>query len=162
MATEKGHTPSAQGPELRFRWMALDDLEQVLDIERQSFLTPWTPDLFVNEFSNWRSYKGVVEQVDEARILGYVIWWQILDEAHLMNIAVDPAVYRRGVAKRMLDEMIRVCRDKGASRITLEVRQGNTPAIRLYLRYGFKAVGLRKNYYSDEGEDAVLMDLVLT
>jgi ribosomal-protein-alanine N-acetyltransferase len=145
-----------------YRAMKLDDLDEVLDIERASFLTPWTPDLFVQEFSNRRSRKGVVCRAEDGKVLGYVIWWVVFEEGHLMNIAVDPAFKRRGVATLMMDNMIARCRKDGVTRISLEVRRSNDAAILLYAKYGFNPVGLRKNYYVDEGEDAILMDLELT
>ncbi len=137
----------------------LDDLDQVLEIERQSFRSPWSPDMFVVEFSNPQSRRYVIREKRSGKILGYMIYWVVLDEGHLMSIATRADRLREGLGRRMMDRMIRECRKEGVRRLTLEVRRGNIPAIEMYLAYGFEAVGLRKNYYTAEREDAVLMEL---
>jgi len=149
-------------PALVVRPMTLDDLDEVLDIERASFIAPWTPDLFVAEFGNPRSVKRVVTVGENGPVIGYVIFWIVLDEAHLMNVAVDEAFKRKGAAKLMLQKMIDECAGRGVRYVTLEVRKSNEAAIELYLRFGFKMVGLRKNYYVHEHEDAIMMELEIS
>lgn len=140
--------------------MELDDLDEVLDIERDSFRTPWTPDLFVREFENDLSRRRVVKNA-RGQVLAFLIYWLVVDEAHLMNVAVGPAWRGQGLGRLIMERFIAECRAKGACRISLEARRSNLTAIGLYDSLGFKAVGLRKNYYEDEHEDAVLMDLEL-
>ncbi len=144
------------------RPMILDDLDEVMDIERLSFLSPWTPDLFVNEFSNPRSVKRIVQDRDSDRLLAYMVYWVVLDEAHLMNIAVRPSLKGRGIGSLLMEKMVEECRERRCKHVSLEVRENNFPAIDLYLRSGFRPVGRRANYYLDEGKDAILMDLDLT
>ncbi len=141
------------------RPMVLDDLDEVLDIERISFLSPWTPDLFVNEFSNPRSVKRIVQDRFTGHVVAYMVYWVVLDEAHLMNIAVQPRFKGRGLATLLMECLIDETRNKHCHHVSLEVREDNFPAINLYLRTGFRPVGRRANYYIDEGKDAILMDL---
>ncbi len=141
--------------------MTLDDLDEVLDIERERFRAPWTPDLFITEFANPRSWRFVVKDRESGRVAGYLIYWMVLDEAHLMNVATAPAFARQGAGRCMIDHLIGECRARKAVRITLEVRKSNIAAINLYASYGFEGVGLRKNYYVEEKEDAILMELKL-
>jgi len=143
-----------------YRQMELDDLDDVLDIERQSFRTPWTPDMFITEFANPRSRRRVLLDA-EGRLAGYMLYWVILDEAHLMNIAVAPDLRQQGAGTRLVANLIQESRRESVEVISLEVRVSNLAAIRLYQKFGFQPVGLRKNYYTDEGEDALLMELEL-
>lgn len=147
---------------LRYRPMTLDDLDDVLEVERSSFPSPWTPDLFVNEFTNPRSVRRVAVRHPENRLVGFMIYWVILDEGHLMNIAIDPACRCRGAATFMLENMFAECSKRKIRSVTLEVRRGNSAALQLYDKFGFKLIGLRKNYYVEEGEDAVLMEYRLS
>ena len=143
--------------------MELDDLEQVLDIEQHSFSSPWTPDLFVNEFVNPISRRLVAldpRVLPARRVAGYLIYWEVVaDEFHLMSIAVHQGCRRRGVGAALLESMIGDIRKPG-TRIVLEVRVGNLGAQQLYRRYGFTPVGIRPHYYQDTDEDALLMERV--
>lgn len=145
--------------EFIYKPMMLDDLDEVLEIERKSFLTPWTPDLFVNEFSNPRSVKRIIRSAVDNHLIGYIIWWVVLDEGHLMSIAIDPEDQNKGAGKFLVAKMIEECKTNRVESISLEVREGNDPAIGLYDSFGFEAIGLRKKYYADEGKDAILMEL---
>jgi ribosomal-protein-alanine N-acetyltransferase len=138
---------------LRIRSLAYSDLPQVIAVERRSFPSPWSLAMFVLELSK---PSGVcLAALDDATLAGYLICSRYDQVWHLMNIAVDPGVRRRGIAMRMLDEMI----DRAGpdSSYTLEVRTSNAPAIALYGRYGFRAAGTRPRYYQDTGEDALIM-----
>ena len=141
--------------------MTLDDLDEVLDIERESFRVPWTPDLFIREFENDLSRRRVLKNA-RGGVPAFLIFWQIVDEAHLMNVAVAPDLRGKGLGRLIMTHFIRECRESDVARVSLEVRRSNLAAISLYDALGFKAVGLRKNYYVDENEDAVLMDLELS
>ncbi len=149
-------------PDILWEQMQLDDLDEVLDIERLCFRSPWTPDLFVNEFFNPRSKQRVARQKEEPHVLGYLIYWTVLDEAHLMNVAVSPDFRRQGIGEMLLRSMLEECRSSGHIHVTLEVRESNIEAISLYERFDFVAVGKRKNYYQADNEDAILMELTLS
>ncbi len=135
------------------RSLGYADLPQVIAIERRAFATPWSLSMFVLELSK---PSGVcLAAVEDKRLRGYLICARYADVWHLMNIAVDPASRRRGVATALLEQMLeRAGRD---APYTLEVRPSNEGAITLYERFGFRSAGTRKRYYSDTGDDAVIM-----
>jgi [ribosomal protein S18]-alanine N-acetyltransferase len=139
------------------RRLTYADLPQVIAIERRAFPAAWSLAMFVLELSK---PGGVcLAAVDGRTVRGYLVCSRYDVVWHIMNVAVDPDLQGRGIGSaliaRLLDE---VDRDSGTtSRYTLEVRQSNTGAIRLYERFGFRAAGLRRRYYQDNGEDAVIM-----
>jgi ribosomal-protein-alanine N-acetyltransferase len=135
------------------RALGFSDLPQVISIERRAFPTPWSLSMFVLELSK---PSGVcLAAVVDKHVLGYLICARYADVWHLMNIAVDPAARRRGVASAMLEQMlVRAGQDEA---YTLEVRPSNVGAIALYERFGFRSAGTRRRYYRDTGEDAVIM-----
>jgi ribosomal-protein-alanine N-acetyltransferase len=135
------------------RALGYSDLPQVIAIERRAFPTPWSLAMFVLELSK---PSGVcLAAIEDSRIIGYLICARYADVMHLMNIAVDPAARRRGVATALLEQMIeRAGREQS---YTLEVRPSNAGAIALYERFGFRSAGTRRRYYRDTGEDAVIM-----
>jgi [ribosomal protein S18]-alanine N-acetyltransferase len=142
------------------RTLGYSDLPQVIAIERRSFPTPWSLAMFVLELSK---PSGVcLAAVEEApgrgrreTVLGYLICSRYDQVWHLMNVAVDPEVRRRGLGTMLLEEMLeRAGRDEG---YTLEVRTSNAAAIALYERFGFRPAGTRRRYYADTGEDALIM-----
>jgi ribosomal-protein-alanine N-acetyltransferase len=135
------------------RSLAYSDLPQVIAIERRSFPTPWSLAMFVLELSK---PSGVcLAGLDGDKLAGYLVCSRYDQVWHLMNIAVDPAARRRGVASRLLEAMIG--RAGVDASYTLEVRTSNAPAIALYERFGFRAAGTRPRYYQDTGEDALIM-----
>jgi [ribosomal protein S18]-alanine N-acetyltransferase len=135
------------------RSLAYSDLPQVIAIERRSFPTPWSLAMFVLELSK---PSGVcLAGLDGDKLAGYLVCSRYDQVWHLMNIAVDPAARRRGVASRLLESMIE--RAGVDASYTLEVRTSNAPAIALYERFGFRAAGTRPRYYQDTGEDALIM-----
>ena len=149
------------------RPLSYSDLPQVLAIERRSFPTPWSLSMFVLELSRPSGVclaateegeerrRGITGRVARPHLLGYVICSEYGDDWHIMNIAVDPSARRRGLATALLAELFaRAGRDRA---YTLEVRMSNGPAISLYERFGFRAAGVRKRYYQDTGEDALVM-----
>ena len=139
---------------IQIRRLTYADLPQVISIERRAFPTPWSLAMFVLELSK---PGGVcLAAVRDERIVAYCICSRYDVVWHLMNIAVDPDRRREGLATALLTELVhRVGADQ--ARITLEVRESNQGAIDLYERFGFLAAGLRRRYYQDNGEDALIM-----
>lgn len=129
----------------------------MLAIEAVSFPTPWSRGLFEEEI--WRDISDaiVAEEGGGGRLLGYAVCWTVAGESHLLNIAVSPDVRGRGVGAALLRECIRRGARAGSRLIYLEVRAGNDHAIRLYRNAGFEFAGIRRGYYTDTGEDAVVM-----
>lgn len=136
--------------------MTMDDLPRVLEIERESFRTPWPADAYAHELRENRLAFYIVARVEEA-LVGYAGMWVILDEAHITTIAVDPRYRGQHIGERLLVGMIDAALERGARWVTLEVRRSNTTAQALYKKYGFREVGTRKGYYSDNREDAIVM-----
>ena len=126
-------------------------------IEGVSFPSPWSAGMFREEIG--RDFSDTLVAVEEpgAGVLGYAVCWTIAGESHLLNIAVGPDARCRGVGAALLRECIRRSAAAGARRMHLEVRPGNGPALRLYGRHGFVFQGIRKGYYTDTREDAVLL-----
>jgi ribosomal-protein-alanine N-acetyltransferase len=152
--------PPASAVEIRRLTYA--DLPQVVAIERRSFTTPWSLAMFVLELSKPSGICLAAEVVaDDARELaGYMICSRYDTVWHVMNVSVDPDRRRRGIASALLDALIaRIDEAEGQAyaQITLEVRRSNAGAIALYERYGFRSAGVRRRYYQDNGEDAVIM-----
>jgi ribosomal-protein-alanine N-acetyltransferase len=129
---------------------------QVLDIERRVYPRPWTMTLFLSEIVQ-RSTRFYLVARAHRRVVGYAGLMVLGDEAHVTNIAVDPAHHRRKVAARLLFALITEARRRGAGACTLEVRVANHAAQALYHQFGFAPVGIRKNYYAETGEDALIM-----
>ncbi|MGH2930396.1 MAG: ribosomal protein S18-alanine N-acetyltransferase [Solirubrobacteraceae bacterium] len=136
------------------RSLGYSDLPQVIAIERRAFTSPWSLSMFVLELSKSSSLS--LAAVDErGRLVGYLICACYDTVWHLMNIAVEPARRRRGVARALLEQMIE--RAGPEREYTLEVRTSNAPAIALYASFGFRSAGTRPRYYRDNGEDAMIM-----
>lgn len=133
----------------------------VLIIEQVSFPTPWSRQAFTYEITQ-NNFAYYLVAVDEERVLGYAGMWLVLDEAHITNIAIHPEQRGKKLGKSMMLEMMRQAVLRGAVRMTLEVRPSNYIARQLYQSLGFKEKGLRKKYYTDTNEDAIIMwvDLV--
>jgi ribosomal-protein-alanine N-acetyltransferase len=136
--------------------MAFDDLPAVHAIEKASFAVPWPTDAYRNELTTNRLASYVVARAGDA-IVGFAGLWVMVDEAHVTTFAVDPRWRRRGVGEHLLLALIDIAVARRAREATLEVRLSNVPARRLYEKYGFKPVGIRPRYYSDNGEDALIM-----
>jgi len=143
-------------PGLAIAPMRRRHLRAVLRIEAQVYPRPWTLRLFMSELAlrNTRTY--TVAQVDGI-VVGYSGLMVTGEDAHVTTIAVDPAWHRRGVGARLLIEMARTAVELGARHLTLEVRMSNEPAKRLYTKFGFAPAGVRKNYYVETNEDALVM-----
>lgn len=135
--------------------MQKEHLSAVMKIERDSFTHPWSEHSFVSELENPKSYAFVA--IDNDEVIGFAVLSVVLDEGSLLDIAVNKSHRRKGVAKKLFEAVQKVAEDNKLSFITLEVRVSGTPAISLYKAMGFEQVAIRKNYYSNPIEDAVLM-----
>lgn len=137
--------------------MTADDIFVVADMERRLFSDPWSAVSFISALKSDNQVFLVAEE--DGRIAGYCGMMCVLDEGQILNIAVDEEYRRRGFAETMMRKLIGIGMADGITLYSLEVRQSNEPAIALYRRCRFKPVGLRKEYYSNPREDAVLMEL---
>lgn len=147
---------------LRVRKMALDDIPAVLEIDRQSFPVPWSEHTYRLELTGNPSAHLLVAEIRRRhgfKVIGYIGYWLIVDEAHISTLAVDPRVRRRGVGKKLLSTALRSAARKGAERVTLEVRESNSGAIAMYQSFGFELHSRKSEYYRDNGEDALVMIL---
>jgi [ribosomal protein S18]-alanine N-acetyltransferase len=146
---------------ITIRDMTEGDLKEVLAIERAAFSEPWSENMFRQELRLPLSNCLTANTADEG-IAGYIIFWMIAGEVHLHSIAVRKDLQERGVASALMREMVRRAREQCALCAILEVRPSNEKARRLYDKFGFKVQGIRPLYYSDTGEDALVMwvDLV--
>ena len=143
----------------KIRDMKADDIEGVLEVERESFSTPWSERLFFDELENPRTVYHVCCDGDE--IVGYGGMWHVVDEGQITNIAVKKKYRGMKIGSRLLSGLIEWARAEGIAVVGLEVRESNKAAIALYSKYGFEPVGRRKDYYRQPLEAAVLMDLRL-
>jgi ribosomal-protein-alanine N-acetyltransferase len=136
--------------------MRLEDLDEVQRIEQASFSTPWPENAYRSELMTNRLASYLVGRVD-GRIVAYGGMWLMVDEAHITTFAVHPAWRRKRIGERLLLAFLDLARDRHAREATLEVRLSNLAARRLYEKYGFRPVGVRPRYYSDNNEDALIM-----
>ncbi len=140
----------------------LSDLGAVLEIERASFSSPWSDKMLRAEIEGNPFARFVLGRRKRDReILGYVCYWVVFDELRIMNVAVAPQARRRGIARVLVEHALAEGRARGVRRVLLEVRATNEPALSLYGSFGFERRALRRNYYSDPKEDAILMELSL-
>jgi ribosomal-protein-alanine N-acetyltransferase len=141
------------------RWMQVDDIAQVMPIERASFPSPWPASAYRYELerNNLCHYLVLCAAAGEGQVLAYGGFWLILDEAHISTIAVHPDWRGRGLGEMLLLALIETALLKGAGELTLEVRVSNLVAQHMYRKLGFQQVGVRKGYYSDNKEDALIM-----
>ena len=141
--------------------MASTDLDAVVEIERRSFPTPWSPGLFLHELKIPFSRTTLARLANgTTRVVGYVCRWLVGDEMHVLNLAVDPDQRRAGIGRLLVEHVLRDAAANGVRLITLEVRRGNDAGVALYGRFGFAETGVRRNYYG-RGEDALVMSLTM-
>lgn len=165
-------TPSSNGPQdsstcgffapassVQFRPMNLADLDEVMAIERSSFRFPWSLGFFRQELGV-ACARSILAETD-GRIIAYVLFWILPGAVDIHNIAVHADYRRRGIARTLLNRVVAVARDQSIKQVLLEVRYSNLPAQKLYETMGFVKTGVRKGYYSDNGEDAFAMTLDL-
>ncbi|MFP5341614.1 MAG: ribosomal protein S18-alanine N-acetyltransferase [Candidatus Limnocylindria bacterium] len=141
---------------LRIEPMAVGDLEAIQRIERASFTSPWPPNAYRSELESNRLANYLVARVGD-QVVGYGGMWLMVDEAHITTFAIHPAWRRQRIGERLLLAFLDLAVARSAHEATLEVRLSNLPARRLYEKYGFRPVGLRPRYYSDDNEDALIM-----
>ena len=141
---------------LRIEPMTLADLPAVHAIELASFDAPWPPEAYRNDLESNRLAQYLVARVGD-EVAAYGGMWLMVDEGHIITFAVHPAWRRQHIGERLLLSFVDLAVDRGAHEATLEVRLSNLPARRLYEKFGFRPVGLRPRYYSDNGEDALIM-----
>jgi ribosomal-protein-alanine N-acetyltransferase len=135
--------------------MTFEHLPEVMRIDRVSFPTPWSEHSYRSEICNAAAYYLVARR--QGHIVGYAGAWLVIDEAHITTLGVDPAFRRQGIGELMLLAILTEARARGVRRASLEVRESNEGAIRLYEKYGFRPIARRRGYYSDTGEDAIVM-----
>lgn len=140
---------------IELREMTKDDIEGVLEIERECFSTPWSLEAFKMELKNDIALYVVARY--EEKVVGYGGLWNILNEGHITNIAVSEGFRDKGIGSKILSELIEICKKKSACSMTLEVRSNNEAAKHLYKKYGFEEAGVRPKYYADNNEDAIIM-----
>jgi [ribosomal protein S18]-alanine N-acetyltransferase len=136
--------------------MTLDDIDAVQAVERSSFPVPWPANAFRHELTQNRNARYIVAREREG-VIGYAGLWLMVDEAHITTFAVLPEHRRRRIGERMLQRLFEIAEVMGAEWLTLEVRVSNLAAQRLYEKYGFRRAGVRRRYYSDNNEDALIM-----
>ena len=139
--------------------MTVADIDAVMAIERAAFASPWSRQFFLQELRAPNARSILCHSGGDP--IGYVIYWEVVDEMDIHNVAVHPGHRRRGVARAMLEGLIGSAAERGVRRMTLEVRRSNDAAQALYRSLGFEFCGLRRGYYSDNGEDAWLMERML-
>jgi len=140
------------------RRMTLEDVPIVHEIDVLSFSLPWPERSFHFELTENPVSRGWVAEFG-GRIAAMLVLWLIVDEAHIATIATHPDFRRQGVGEQLMIEALRSARMEGATKAFLEVRAANTGALELYKKYGFVVVGVRSQYYKDNNEDAILMNL---
>ncbi len=149
---------------VHIRRMEVSDLPQVIELDQRSFSLPWPERSFRFELENNEVSRCWVAELTPPGtaplLVGMIVIWLIEDEVHVATLAVAPEHRRQKIAQRLLAYTLIDAYHSGASNSFLEVRSGNQAAISMYQRFGFREVGTRRNYYKDNGEDAVLMDLV--
>ncbi len=141
---------------IRIARMQLEDIEHVSRLERRCYSLPWSSSAYVTEVGNPNAYYTVAKDEDGV-IVGYAGMWVIMDEIHITTIAVDPSRRGQKIGERLLLDILEEGMARGAEHATLEVRERNAVAHNLYLKYGFEDVAMRKNYYSDNNENAMIM-----
>ena len=141
--------------DLNIDFMKEDDIDEVLDISSLSFAISWSKDSYIQELTNPIA-KYFVAKIDN-KAVAFIGTWIILDEAHITNIAVHPNYRKQGIASELLAKFLDYCKNQGCKAFTLEVRSGNKAAQALYKKHNFKEEGIRKGYYEDNKEDAIIM-----
>jgi ribosomal-protein-alanine N-acetyltransferase len=133
------------------------DLEGVLEVERESFTSPWTREMYAWELQNRAVCHIYIVRTPECRVAGFCAFWLVFDEIHINNLALRPQYRGRGYGTALMEHVLTEAGRLGARRATLEVRSGNAGALRLYERLGFYVAGTRRNYYTNPVEDALIL-----
>jgi [ribosomal protein S18]-alanine N-acetyltransferase len=142
--------------EIIFRQMTLDDIDDVLKIEHASFTIPWSRESFYNELVH-NKYSNYIVMEWNGQVIGYCGMWLVIDEAHITNVAVLPEFRGKKLGEALMRKAMETAKELGAKTMTLEVRVSNHVAQSLYRKLGFLNGGIRKQYYTDNQEDALVM-----
>jgi [ribosomal protein S18]-alanine N-acetyltransferase len=142
--------------EITFRQMTLDDIDDVLKIEHASFTIPWSRESFYNELVH-NNYSNYIIMEWNGQVIGYCGMWLVIDEAHITNVAVLPEFRGKKLGEALMRKAMETAKELGAKTMTLEVRVSNHVAQSLYRKLGFLNGGIRKQYYTDNQEDALVM-----
>ena len=138
------------------RPMVMTDVDGVMAVEHDSFLTPWSRSAFEEELAQNRLARYIVA-VENGAIVGYAGTWLVINEAHVTNVAVSSQRRREGIGRLLMQKLMELARENGMESMTLEVRVSNAAARHLYAQMGFVEAGIRKNYYSETKEDALIL-----
>jgi [ribosomal protein S18]-alanine N-acetyltransferase len=149
---DSDQTPAS---DLVIRVMTQNDLEIVSALDRKLSPIPWSRDTFISELNATISRNLVA--VLNGTIVGYISFWVVAEEVQIQNVIVEKDYRGRGIASRLLNSMMEIARSQGVLNATLEVRSGNKSAISLYLKNGFVVKGVRRKYYDNDGDDALIM-----
>jgi [ribosomal protein S18]-alanine N-acetyltransferase len=141
------------------RQMDTNDIDRIMEIEKKSFVAPWSKTMFEETIFSPIS-RGLVMEHNNI-IVGYIVFYTVYVEAHIMNLAVNPEERKQGYARQMLNYALKIFRENNISECYLEVREHNRVAQELYGRSGFEVIGRRKKYYPETNEDALVMQLLL-
>jgi ribosomal-protein-alanine N-acetyltransferase len=143
--------------DVELRRLSMRDLTAIEEIERRSYPTPWSRSMFASELAKPSSICLGAFDVETDELVGYLVISRYVDAWHVMNVAVTPEHRRRGIATTLLERLFELTAGRGRRGYTLEVRVSNTDAIRLYEQLGFRPRGVRRGYYTDNREDALIM-----
>lgn len=146
--------------QLRIRRATSADIDSIMEIERASFSSPWPVSAIAEEIER-RGWSRVAVATSDRMVLGFIVYWVVDRELHLLNLATRPAWRRRGVARSMIEHMLAEAHRLELWQVVLEVRESNDAALNLYENFGFTRIGRRSRYYADNGEDAIVMSLGL-
>ncbi len=138
------------------RRMRTEDIDEIVEIEKACFNDAWSKEAILSDFQN-NDLSNYLVYEEDGKVAGYIFFWITFDSATIVNLAVKEDYRKRKIASNLLEECIRMCEEEGAEYLTLEVRISNTAAIRLYEKYGFMTVNVKKGYYTDNYEDANYM-----
>ena len=138
------------------RPMVMTDVDGVMAVEHDSFLTPWSRSAFEEELAQNRLARYIVAEENGA-IVGYAGTWLVINEAHVTNVAVSSQRRREGIGRLLMQNLMELARENGMESMTLEVRVSNAAARHLYQQLGFVEAGIRKNYYTETKEDALIL-----
>ncbi len=136
--------------------MTEKDIPEVVGIEEEAFPIPWTQEIFEHEM-NGNNYAHYVVAIEDDVVIGHCGMWIVLDECQITNVAVRKKMRGYGIGEGLMREAVKLCNEMNVRVMTLEVRVGNDTAQNLYRKLGFLDGGIRKNYYSDDREDALVM-----
>lgn len=142
--------------EIIYREMVKVDIPSVVAIEEEAFATPWTEEIFEHEM-NGNAYAHYIVAVEGEEVIGHFGMWVVLDECHITNVAVRKRLRGHGIGEKLMSEAIKLCKEMNVKLMTLEVRVSNHTAQNLYRKLGFQDGGIRKNYYTDDRENALVM-----